>query len=154
APDTAEALRQHIARLEDSERKLADRVNDLTLLVESRTFQRDVVKQALFAQDQGLPGVAMDLLRKSDSATLGRAGALLKLQLALVAGQAQELRQEFEPPAEDTQADAPEPLDYRWVRAQLAAAEGAYREADAELMTLTVGEGIDVPELRLRKASL
>jgi hypothetical protein len=151
--DTKEALAERRARLEEGERQLADQVNDLTLLVQSQSFQRDVVKQALFAQDQGLPGWALELLRGADSATLGRAGTLLKLQLALIAGQAHALRQEFEPPSDAAEEDAQEPQDFRWLQAQLAAADGAYQEADAELATLTV-EGIDVPEFRLRKAPL
>jgi hypothetical protein len=152
--EPTEARIQRVARLEEAERQLADHVHDLTLLVQSRSFQRDAVKQAAFALDQGLPGLALYMLRRTDSATLGRAGTLLKLELALIAGQAYDLHQEFEPPADAAQEDAPETLDYLWVRAQLAAVEGAYREADADLGALTIGEGIDVPELRLRKAPL
>lgn len=152
--DTADALALRLARLEEGERQLADHVNDLTLLVQARSFQRDVVKQAVLAQDQGLPGLALELLRGSDSATLGRTGTLLKLQLALIAGQGHDLRQDFEPPSDAAEADAPESQDFRWLRAQLAAAEGAYREADADLATLTTAEGIDVPEFHLRNAPL
>jgi hypothetical protein len=152
--DTTEALSQRLARLEETERQLANHVNDLTLLVQSRSFQRDVVRQAQFAQDQGLPGLALDMLRRTDSATLGRSGTVLKLQLALIAGQAQDLRQELEPPSDAEQVDATETLDFCWLRAQLSAAEGAYREADDELETLTIEEGISVPEFRLSKAPL
>jgi hypothetical protein len=152
--DAADAFAQRSARLEDTERQLANYVNDLTLLVQGRSFQRDAVKQALFAQEQGLTGFGLELLRRTDSATLGRAGALLKLQLGLRAGQAYDLRQEFDPPSVAGQTDAAEAPDFRWLRAQRAAAEGAYREADAELGALTIDEGINVPELRLRNATL
>jgi hypothetical protein len=151
----AEALAQRITRMEEVERQLADRVNDLTLLVRARAYDRQgIVKRAAFAQEQGLPGLALEMLRSADSATLGRGGTLLKLQLALIAGEANGMRPEFAPSTDSEQGDDPEALDFAWLQVQLGAADGAYRDADTKLAALTTPDGFDVPELRLRKASL
>ncbi len=118
-PDAAEAFAQRVTRLEENERQLTDVVNDRTLLVQARSFQQDAVQQAQFARDQGLPALALETLRRADRATLGRAGTFLKVQLALLAGQAHEVRDEFAAlaaAADGADADAAVAPDLAWLR--------------------------------------
>jgi hypothetical protein len=133
--------------LEKREQALSRHVRDRLAQLDTGPLARGALEQAQRAEQLGLPGKALDILLAADASSLGRQGALLELQLLLLAGRAGEVREVLKDIPEKTLADS----DFRWLQAQLAAAEGNYALAEAHLRALAI-HGINVPELKMKEA--
>jgi hypothetical protein len=88
-----------------------------------------VYERARLAYRHGLADKALQMLLGSHPAIFGKAGAQLQLDLMLEMGRAYEVRTWLEPEHESVLGSP----SYHWLRAQAAAACGAYAEVEAEL---------------------
>jgi tetratricopeptide (TPR) repeat protein len=135
---------EDLANREDFEKRLGKQVRDKVSQVEIQSLDRNVLGRAQLAQFSGLPNKALDILKASDDATFGLPGALMELQLFLYTGSVKEVREWMEPAQEGVFGRS----NYRWLRAQLAAADGSYAQADEDLR-LMQSPGITIPELQV-----
>jgi hypothetical protein len=140
--ESAEQFRNRIEQLADHERKLGTHVRETLNLVDTQSFKLDVYARADLAQRSGLPGHALDQLKRSEYANFGREGAILELHLLLHAGYTKEVRSWFDPDWEPALGT----FNYRWLQTVLAATDGDYDEADDQLKRLIVPT-VDLPEL-------
>jgi hypothetical protein len=124
-----EKLRRQQQELAD---KLNKEVNDRLHEADTAGYGKTVLDRALIAEQKGLPGRALEILLAADSVSLGRSGALEELQLLLFAGRTPEVREFLDSEAAEFLAG---PV-VAGLRAQLAAAEGNYKQADQELAAL------------------
>jgi hypothetical protein len=141
AGSAEEALRR---QQEEKAEKLEKVVRERQHEAETAGFSREVVDRAGAARDRGLPGRALEILLNADSVSRGRSGTLEAFQLLLLAGRAPEVRAWLDLQKDAELANLPA---LRWLRAELAAAEGNYKQADQELGAFTL-HGLDMPELK------
>jgi tetratricopeptide (TPR) repeat protein len=130
-----EAAGRRLAFLEDEEANLAQIARD-GIAISETGGETSIVERARRAIEFGVPGRAAQLLADSDAASRGRAGYLLQLELALLRGRTDEVREASDPEYETLLG----PLSYHALQAQLAAADGNYDAADFHLQRLAVGE--------------
>jgi hypothetical protein len=127
---TVEQHRQQRDVWEEQEKRLARAVRDAQIAAGARSL--DVLPQAVAAQDSGLPGKALELLRNADATTKGKDGFLFELELLLNTGHAWEMRDALPPELESALGSK----SYRLLHAYLSAARGEYADADNDLSRL------------------
>lgn len=123
---------RRLGPLEDLVAKLGKRVRTALNLYETQAFNLDALGRARAAENAGLPGKALELLLKSRYEEFGIQGAMLELNLLLLAGRPHDVRESMEPEQEAKLGRA----EYRWLQAQLGAATGDYARADDDLRLL------------------
>ena len=101
-----------------------------------------VLDQAVLADELSLPGLALELLLKSDISVFGSAGLKLQLELMVRTGRAQQVIEWTAP----EQLDAVGLRNYHWWRAQAFAGLGDYRSADEELVEIGGGAFSLIPD--------
>jgi tetratricopeptide (TPR) repeat protein len=143
--ESAEQRAGQLRQLAEAEKALSRQVRDLLSRVEVQSLDRNVLERALLAESAGLPGKALDILLASDTASFGREGALKELQLLLYTGRLSEFRSWMEPEQEEPLGK----INYHWLRAELAAADGGYAMADEDLRAMTLTRWA-IPEMRLQ----
>jgi hypothetical protein len=118
----AQRLDEMEKRLDAVDRQVTRAIDDY----EIEAFKLKPVERAQRAYARGLAGKALDVLKSADLGTLGPEGIRLLMALLLDTGQIDELSNWITPESEDY-----------WLKALVAAAGGAYDDADAELAALS-----------------
>jgi tetratricopeptide (TPR) repeat protein len=146
--ESQEEFSARIGRLADHERQLGKQVRERLNLVDTKSFNFGVYRKATLAMSNGLPGYALELLLRSNDAEFGREGAILQLHLLLHTGRTRDFGMMIDPRHEATIGK----FNYHWSLALLAAADGAYDQADEHLRSVVV-KTVDLPHLELRNIS-
>ena len=110
-----------------------------------------VMDRATIADEMNLPGLALELLLKSDISAFGTAGLKLQLELMVRTGRAAEVIEWTYP----EQRESVGHRNYHWWRAQAFAGLGDYTSADRELVEIGGGaiEVIPDPDLLVATAA-
>ncbi len=101
-----------------------------------------VVDQTRLAEELHLPGLALELLLKSDIAAFGVAGLKQQVELMVRTGRSQQVIEWMAP----EQKDSVGLRNYHWWRAQAFAGLGDYDSADRELIEIGGGAGDLIPD--------
>lgn len=134
-PPTGMTMEQHREQIDvwsEQEKRLARGVRDAQIAAGARSL--DVLPQAVAAQNSGLPGKALELLRNTDATTKGKDGFLFELELLLNTGHAWEMLDALPPELESALGSKA----YRLLHAYLSAAWGEYAQADDHLSRIPV----------------
>lgn len=124
---------QRIRRTDQLVDALAQQVQERQNQFEHQAARLSVLNQAILALDLGLGRKALDILLASDVAAFGKRGTEIELNLLLTVGRLHEAREWLTPEFEvELGAES-----YHRLRILLAAANGDYEPADAELDQVT-----------------
>jgi hypothetical protein len=132
AGEDAEQTAQRLDGIVQRVRRLQQEVGSLRDMHDVSAANMKVQQRAQHALERGLPGVALDtLLAQSDiAAATGKAGTQMELELLLIAGRLQDVRDWLVPPYKDLLGGD----NYHWIRALCAAGSGDYVQADEDLV--------------------
>jgi tetratricopeptide (TPR) repeat protein len=127
-----EDFEQRMSRLIALEEQLGRQIREQQSFVDVTAYQSNVFAKASFAQDNGLPGYALEQLLRSTYAEFGREGGVLQLYLLLHAGRTADFKLMIDPAQEPVMGS----FNYRWLETLSASAEGNYDAADDHLRRL------------------
>ncbi len=130
------------AAVEKADRRYRDDVKKLREQYDRESAGLRVVEQARLAEELNLPGLALELLLKSDIAAFGVAGLKHQIELMIRTGRAQQVIEWMAP----EQKDSVGLRNYHWWRAQAFAGLGDYDSADRELIEIGGGAGDLIPD--------
>lgn len=133
------------AASEKSYERVKDEVTQRRAAYEKESEGLRVVDQARAADQLNLPGLALELLLKSDISEFGITGLKLQLELMVRTGRAAAVIEWTAP----EQRDAVGFRNYHWWRAQAFAGFGDYRSAEFELIAIGGGAIDLVPDRAL-----
>jgi hypothetical protein len=129
AGESAAAFAERTAPLREKIERLRRRIETATAAFEVNAENLKTYDRARLAFRAGLARKALDTLLASDTADFGAAGVRLEVNLLLLCGRADSVREWLNPEHRPAFGD----VDYHWMLAQAAAAAGDYAGADENL---------------------
>jgi hypothetical protein len=133
--ETAEQFASRLGQLERYTDELDREVKRLLGVYEVRAYKLKTLDQAHLARSLGLTAKALEILGKSNIGDYGVEGEQLELELKLSVGDLNYVREWAVYPELENALGT---NNYHWLKARLAAAGGAYAEADVELQSMVI----------------